>query len=241
MSNTQQSAVALRVTIVAAVTGVTGDSLDQINSSKFPDGAEFFVLSNRSLYRLNKADTTPPVGALVVKPDGGTGNFILVPGGGGLVSGLTEQIAGTAAFTASGSFAVVQNTWIQIQAGANFYVATQVSDAFTVNTTTGYLSYVGPTGARFRVTASVSLASATAADLMNFAVTQNLALVGTTTDLVTRAACNADPTTPGLASQLTFTGIFTLTNADALAAVVRNVTGAHNLTATQFVMTVSSA
>src|ERR1700675_2130545 len=69
MSATQQSSVALRLTIVGEIgfpsASNPSDTLAGLNVSEWPDGAQAFVLSTRSLYRLNKFSTQVPVSSSV--------------------------------------------------------------------------------------------------------------------------------------------------------------------------------
>jgi len=227
--NTQKSAVALRLIIVAAITGVDGDSLDQLNSFELPDGMLVSVISNQALYRFDLTSIATPssvVGA-VVAPGAGPGNFILIPGGNGAAAILSEQISGTALLAAAASFPVTQNQWIAIPGGTGFYVATENGGVFTPNPTTGILTYNGP-DASYRLSATATVESATGADEVDVAIDTLSVLIGTTTFVSSAGVTNAPATAPG--ASVSTSVIRTLHNNNVVQVVVRNVSGAHNLT-----------
>lgn len=237
MSATQLSSVALRVNIIAALTAVDGDSLDQINSSQYPDGAEFFVLSTKALYRLDKT-STQTASATVIASNGGPGRFMLQPGG-ARSNTLAGGMGGTAALAAAGGFTVVASTWIALTAGSSFYVALFPSSAFSVAVNTGILTYTGPASASYKVSLSASIASATASDTVELAATVNGALIGTTSFVSSAAAADVSPTTAGEMSCLAYNGFMTLAAGDTLQPVVRNTTAGNNLTVKHVSMTLA--
>lgn len=228
MSASQLSSVALRVNIIAALTAVDGDSLDQINTGKYPDGAEFYVLSTKSLYRLDKT-STQAASASVFVPNAGPGRFMLQPGS-ARSNTLAGGVNGTASLAAAGGFTVVQNTWVALTAGSAFYANLFPSAGFSVVSTTGIMTYLGPTGQSYKVSLSASIASATASDTVELASTTNGALIGATTFVGAAAVADVSPTTAGEMSCLSFNGVVTLAANDTIQAVVRNTTGANNLT-----------
>jgi hypothetical protein len=223
--NTQKSAVALRFTIVAAVTGVDGDSLDQLNSTELPDGALVQVVGG-GLYRLDKLSTATASSAIgvVVAPGAGPGNFIFVTGGDAALSSI--EMAGTTTLAASASFPVVINQWTVIPSATGSYTA-PADTIFSRDTAAGTLTYNGPGGV-YRLSCSITVVSATPADEVDLAIDQG-ALVGTTT-FVSNAGVTSAPAAPG--AQLSTTILATLVTGTVIRPVVRNVTGAHNLTVT---------
>lgn len=235
MSATQLSSVALRVNIIAALTAVDGDSLDQINSSQYPDGAEFFVLSTKALYRLDKT-STQTASATVIASNGGPGRFVLVSARSNTLAG---GMGGTASLAAAGGFTVVASTWIALTAGSSFYVALFPSSAFSVAVNTGILTYTGPASASYKVSLSASIASATASDTVELAATVNGALIGTTSFVSSAAAADVSPTTAGEMSCLAYNGFMTLAAGDTLQPVVRNTTAGNNLTVKHVSMTLA--
>lgn len=230
--DTQRADPALRSIIVGFVgspvdDGDPADCLVGINTNIYPDGALCFVLSNAGTYRLSKttlADTTP-LGS-IVKPTQGPGAWLIGPGYG---DRRTLDVTGTSALIGQ-TVTTVQNTWAATASGSAFYATGLVSDVFTTDPATGIAQYLGPDGCRFLVSATVSIASATAADLVELGVTQNGALIGLTIFHGPAAAANVPPTTGGLAVSLRSEEVVTLQNGDTLQAVVRDLTGAHVLT-----------
>lgn len=221
--NTQRSSVALRSIIVAAVTGVPGDSLDEINSAQLPDGAEVFVVSQGSVFRLDKTSTVTP-NAAVIEPAGGPGRFIYQSGTSG---GDSFQFTGTANLT--GTSAATDDTWLALPSGANFYAQLAQSGFWTVSTTTGIATYAGPT-ARVKVTGVLTISSAVAAQAVEAAITVNQTLVGTTTADYVAASANVPPTTPGLAVQLMAQRFYSLSEGDTVSLAFRTTSGSNNLT-----------
>jgi hypothetical protein len=226
--NTQKSAVALRLIIVAAITGVDGDSLDQLNSFELPDGMLVSVISQGALYRFELSSTATPSSTVgnVVAPAAGPGRFVLIPGGGGASAILSEQISGTALLAAAAAFAVVQNTWIAIPGGTGFYTA-PTGGVFTPNSSTGTLTYAGP-DASYRISATATIESGTAADEVDLAIDTLGTLAATTTFVPSAGVTNALATAPG--ASVSTSVIRTLHDGNVIQALVRNVTGAHNLT-----------
>jgi hypothetical protein len=222
---TQQSAVALRLTIVAAVTGVPGDSLDQLSSFELPDGALISVVGG-ALYRLDKSSTATPSSTIgvVVAPGAGPGNFLLLSGGDATTSSI--QMSGTALLAASSPFAVVQNTWIGLPSGGAFYTA-PTGTIFTRDASAGTLTYNGP-GGTYRLSLTATVESATAADEVDLAIDTTSSLVGTTAFVPWAGVTNAPATAPGISVSASV--IVTIATGAVIRPVVRNVTGAHNLT-----------
>lgn len=234
--NTQRAAVALRYTIVSAVTGIPGDSLDQLNTAKMPDGALVFAVNRAALYYLDKSSTATAnssVGA-VVAPLGGPGRFIYL-------NGATNPFA--AQFTSTGSLtgttAETANTWIALPAGTNFYQSGPDGD-FTLNTTTGIATYNGPTQ-RFRVTSSISIASAVVAQQVEVALSVGGGFIGTSTTIPSAGSASVPPTTVNLPIQITSNVILSLANADTLQVIVRDDTASNNITVSRMNTVVTPA
>lgn len=225
--NTQQSAVALRFLIVAAVTGVDGDSLDQLITNQLPDGMLVSVLSNEGLYRLVKTSTDAAAGEGVVVPAAGPGRFLLLELGVG-ASPFTAQVSGTTNLT--GATAETDDTWIVMPVGTNFYTAAPLGAAWSVSLSSGIATYEGPAGKVFRVSADASLASAVAAQSVELAIDRNGQLTGTTSFVKYAGVANVSPTTVNLASQLHSEALFTLNPGDVLAAIMRDTSASNNIT-----------
>lgn len=233
--NTQRAAVALRHTIVASVTGIPGDSLDQLNTSKMPNGALVFVVSTGGLFYLDKTSTLTATGSgAVVAPGAGPGRFIYMSG---LSNPFGAQFTSTGGLT--GVTAETQNTWIALPSGTNFYQSGPDGD-FTLNTTTGVATYNGPSR-RFHVTASVSIASAVVSQQMEVAISAGGAFIGTTTTLPSAGSASVPPTTVGLAIQITSDLILSIGPGSTLQTIVRDDTASNNITISRMNMVVTAA
>lgn len=220
----QNSAVALRTLIVSALTGVDGDSLDQVNTSKLPNGATVYVNATKKLYRLAKSSelTIPSGSSSIVQPDGGPGQFILANG---------AQAAGQAIQTAAltGATAGTDDTWAATPAGANFYA--QVGDGlFTVAPDTGVFIYRGPDGSRVLAEVLLSVASAVASQSFEVCFTINGFLIGTTTAQPFAGVANVSPTTAGLVSQISCKQTLSLNEGDTFQPVIRDTSASNNFT-----------
>jgi hypothetical protein len=158
--NEDKAAVALRLSIRAVIGATPGDgqSLRNIITDKFPDGALCFVLENRSLYELNKESSATPDNLTIVQPLGGPGRWLLLGQSTGASS--IAEIVGTTpnGVTTSGTalFVAIDDTnfdWQPTGAPAGF--------ALTVNG--GVITYSGTQTVRARVTftGSVEVSSET--------------------------------------------------------------------------------
>lgn len=234
---TQQSAIALRLIIVGelGVPSVSNpsDSLVAVNTSELPDGAQAFVLSTRSTYRLNKFSTQTAVGtAFVPAGNVGGGVWFFESGGDAVASNpFIYQATGTASLT--GAQTPVLNTWIALPSGSGFYTSGIGNGVFSLNTSSGLITYDGPAGARYKASAIATLECGTAAQGMELAITQNGVLIGTTTYDGTAGGASADPTTAGLGECISTSKLITIASTgDTLQAVMRNITGTGTLNAT---------
>lgn len=234
--NTQRSAVALRLIIVAAVTGVEGDSLDQLNTNELPDGMLVSVLSNEGLYRFVRTSTDIAAGAGVVVPAAGPGRFLLLELGIG-ASPFTVQVSGTTNLT--GTTAETDDTWIGTPVGTNFYTAAPLGDAWSVGLSSGIATYEGPAGKTFRVSVDATLASAVAAQSVELAIDRNTQLTGTTSFVKYAGVANVSPTTVNLGSHLHSEAIFTLNPGDVIAAIMRDTTASNNITVSHLNMVIT--
>lgn len=223
MSNTQRAAVALRHTIVGALSSPHGDSLVGLSTVDLPNGAEAFVIATKATYRLDKlaAQSEAAPSPVNVVPTVGLGVWVLTPGD--AAASAWAAFDGTANFTGAATQAVVQNTWhaLPVPGDASvFYESTGPDDYFTISPTTGIITYVGPDNKTFSVTANFSMYCATATQIGEVAVDESLLGTTTTTQVSSRAGMGvaAAPTT------LSLTAVLTFLNGDTLQHVFRNIT-----------------
>jgi hypothetical protein len=224
--NTQRSAVALRFIIVSAVSGVDGDSLDQLNSAQIPDGAYVSIASTGVLYRYSLSSTasTTNNGGAVVAPPNGVGRYIIQLSSSG--DPRNVQVTGTAALT--GATSVTDDTWIATPSGANFYAAAN-EGAWTGNTTTGLATWSGPV-TQILARGIASLASSVAAQSLELAFSLNGAGIGTTGAFNDSAVASVPPTTAGLAISLVTQRIVTVGPGSTLQLMMRDTSASNTIT-----------
>ncbi len=240
--DTQRSSVALRILIVGEAGYPSAptdphDSLAGLNTAELPDGAVAYVVASAATYRLHKTSAQAGLGNDAFIPSAnGVGTWFFESGDG---NPFVFQETGTASLT--GSTAMTVNQWAALPSGSTFYALLFVGSVFALNTTTGVITYSGPSK-RFRVSAVGTLSCATAAQAMEFALTQNDGLVGQTTFDGTAGAASADPTTANLGVTLATARVFTLANGDTLRAVMRNTTGTPgNMNCTHLNLSIAAA
>lgn len=240
--DTQRSSVALRILIVGeagypSAPTDPGDSLAGINTAELPDGAQAYVIASNATYRLHKTSTQPGLGNGAFIPSAnGVGVWFFESGAG---NPFVFQETGTASLT--GSTAMTVNQWAALPSGSGFYVTGFGGGVFTLNTTTGVVTYNGP-NQRVRISAVATLSCATVSQAMEFALTQNAFLVGTTGFDGTAGAASADPTTANLGVTLATSKFLTLANNDTFQAVMRNTTGTPgNMNCTHLNVSVAAA
>ena len=240
MSDTQRASVALRNLIVGSLGVVDStsptDSLDGVNTTELPSGALAYVLSNSGAYRLKKTDTTTVQTAdgSVIAPLAGPGRWLFSGTGTGL-DPRVAQAQGGVALQSSSSFASVQDTWIGLPSGSSFYGAGIPSSYWTLNTSTGVYTYTGPTGLQFIATASVTVGTATAGQVVEFAVmTGTNTVIGATTFQGAAGRTTTDTTTAALGAQVSTQKPQVMTNGDTFFGALRNRSASANLTVTQY-------
>lgn len=226
MSDTQRAAVALRTVIVGGVGSpfdavAAGDSLPKLNVAQLPDGAEAYVLSTKSTYRLNKFSTQAPV----------SDTFVRALGGGvwakqNALSDFTFTVRGTATMTAGAGIVPVQNTWSAIPSASSYYAVTpKDSNFWALDNATGIITYSGPDGKIFLVamTASMEDSNSGTPQQLEWDITSNGALVGTTG--ATQSAVTAEVSgTAGLSAEYVHNFVLNATPSATYQHVFRCVT-----------------
>ena len=140
MTTEDKAAVALRLSIRAVIGATPGDgqSLRNIITNIYPDGALCFVLENRALYELNKESTATPDNLTVVLPIAGPGRWLLFANG-AAASSLME-IVGTGEnnvpTSATPNFAAVDSALFDFE-------PTGIPAGFTLTALGGVLTYSG--------------------------------------------------------------------------------------------------
>ena len=156
--NEDKAAVALRLIIRAVIGATSADpqSLRNVNTTIFPDGAECFVTATRALYQLDKGSSAAADNVSIIAPGSGPGRWFILaqaPGATSLV-----EIVGTAVNTADTTGASGNFFGIATSAFA-FQPASPVPAGWALTAAGGILTYNGaaPVRARATFTGSVSV------------------------------------------------------------------------------------
>jgi uncharacterized membrane protein len=227
MSDTQRSSVALRTLIVGGV-GAPFDaedpdnSLAGLNTAILPDGAEAYVISTKSTYRLDKESSEVTVGDTFVQAEAGGGTWVKQDGG----ADFAASVQGTATLTASAGVIPLLNTWRVTPSAASFYAALpETSPFWAVDTSTGVLTYSGPAGKKFlfMMTASMNDDNSGVPQQLEWDLTAGGALISTTTQ--TQSAVSGEVSgTVGFNTEYTHVAIVTTTDDQFYQYVFRCVT-----------------
>lgn len=157
--------------VMATLTG-TSNSLASLNGFLMGEGAEAFCLQNRKTYRYTNTVITPVLPLFVAAT--GTGTWVEQDPAADASVGCTSLIA----FSGS-SLTGASATYQALPTGASFYALTIGNAIWSMNTTTGILTYSGPAGTTYVVSASLVFSAPSASGDTAFALTQNGALIGT--------------------------------------------------------------
>ena len=216
MSN-KRSAGAFCSIVVGATTG-TFNSVAALDVVALGDGAECYCTANASVYRLNISSTQATVGSTFIKPNSGAGCWVLqtYP-----QSTYAQGVTAQPAF-AGGSFSPTVNTWHALPSGTNFFISSPVSSSFwSLNTTTGVLTYSGPTGLFFLVTGQIVLQGIDDSQITEMDISVNGALIGGTTASQSSTSTTQPPSSGGFPMQLVHTYIVQGTNAATYQHILR--------------------
>lgn len=126
-------------TTLASTPGVSG--LVQVATGVLPDGAQAFVLSNRTLYRLNKTLSVPAPGDSLGGLLGGLNGGVWVPVPGGSAIPATSAAVRTNADKAINLTGI--SSFFNLPSSAATFVAAALGSSFTLDTAAGQLVYHG--------------------------------------------------------------------------------------------------
>lgn len=175
---TEQRSVGKFCSIVCNTMSGTSKSLATIPSARLGDGAEAFCLENRRTYRLNTASAfSSSLSPLYITAQGG-GAWEMVE----YQSDASYQIIGTNTFDAGANIATVSNTWRAMPVGSAFYTPVTSSPVWSMDATTGVLTYGGPSGRKylFQSTVANSVGAAVLREFFQIVPTQNSSQIGLT-------------------------------------------------------------
>ncbi len=162
--------------VVATTTGAF-DSVTSLPVAALGNGAECYCVANQGTYRYDSTSTQTTVGDL----------FLVPLSGGGCWVKQNAEVSYRSAFALSPSqFGIPRtstNVW-QALPGVNpgTYQIVHLGTFFTLNTSTGVVTYSGPSGLEFMVMMTMSWFSpSTANEIFRADLSINGALIGTTT------------------------------------------------------------
>lgn len=182
-------------------------ALTTLNAPVLPDGCGAFVLSNRTFYRLNKASTDTPQG-------GAVGGLVAAMGGGNWVPVSGSQ--GSAEIVNFGDLQAALNGQSNFNSIVGTFVAQQQGAEWGINTSTGELTWRGPSAQKFLVNLSVSLYNTTTVIPTLIGLSVNGAAVS---DALKSKATSPVATGANAVYQLGLTGILTLDQDDTVIAL----------------------
>lgn len=136
--------------VVATTTG-TSDSVTSIDVAAVGNGAECYCVANDAVYRYNAASSQTTVGDTFITPTSGGGCWNKQNAEGDYALSLALAAASFGAvITSSG-------VWQAFPSAANAYAIGVPSNFFTLNTTTGVITYTGPTNERVLIVATLCI------------------------------------------------------------------------------------
>ena len=225
---TAQSSVAFRHLGSRAVLFGTDDSesLQNVDTTNLDDGALCYVTNFAAYYMLDKALSDAPVGDVIIAPASGPGRWVFLVSAGASEIWMSMKITGSQA-----SSNLTQSTWVNTPSGAPtlYTMDTPGPDLWTIDTSTGLVTYNGERGKWFEVTVSASIAPASSAISDFEVVPDNGGLVGTTNDdfYAQRESSSAVIDNP---FSFTATKMINLDTNMVIRPVFRNMTDTNNFT-----------
>jgi hypothetical protein len=220
----QQRSVGRFCSIV--VTNTTGaiDSVSALSTQVLGNGAEVYCLANNKIYRFQQSASSVTVLPNYIAPVVGGGCWEMVnPGSFGSLSDY-----GNANFQALGTFTPVSNIWRALPTGSNTYSSTggATGAMLTSSSNTGVLTYAGPTGRSYFISAQFTIRGTSPSDYIESLFTENGALIGTSTASVFASSAGWTNTAESVTTAVaTFTIIQALNSGSTYQMIWRPVTG----------------
>lgn len=177
MGGNKRSAGSFCSLVVSTVLG-TSDSVQSLLLATYGDGAECYCAANTSVYRMDGAVVgQPTVGTALVQPASGNGVWVKQ----GASADLAEGALGTSLLNGAPITGLVVNTWQALPTGTNFYTPNPASNFWSLNTTSGILTYTGPQGLTFLFNGTLGITnSGTVPQTLSIELVSNGALIGST-------------------------------------------------------------
>lgn len=226
MSN-KSSAGSFCSLVVATATG-TSNSITSLDVSARGNGAEAYCIANASVYRYNATSTQTTLGDTFLVPLSGGGCWFKQ----GAQSDYTQQVTGTDGVFNGATLSPTPNdsVWAAFPAAAGAYAVGFSQTLWSVNTTTGIMTYHGPSGLKFlaAMTVSVAINSATFAQFVigEVSLSANGSLIGGTTSdpsAVRGTFLGTDATSGLLPSEFTQNFIINPDPGDTIQYAIRHI------------------
>lgn len=215
MSN-PRSAGAFCSLIVATTTG-TSDSVTSLNVAALGNGAECFCLANQAVYRYNSASAQTTVGDVFITPTSGGGCWFKQ----GADSSYANSFELASAAFGSSVLPAITVWHAMPSPGAGAYQAGTVGSFWTINSTTGVMTYSGPSGLQFMIMMTCSASDdALVAQQLQFDITVGGSLIGTST-ATTSSVQNTMPATTVSAAEFVHNVILSPNNAATIQHAFR--------------------
>ena len=221
------AAAELRLLSPRALVLGTGDedSLQNVNTYELPNGALCWVVSNATLYRLDRASTSASAPDAVIVPAAGPGRWFALSGNAVLSEARMSMFQPAALAVVIATI----NVWVALPGAGSYAVQTAASAFWSINATTGVATYSGPPMV-YHFNAALNLAAGeSAAVTAEMALTVNGEDIATANvrDLAERVAVSTTTSFSGVA----IANEIVLVPTDTVQLIARNTTGAEDLIA----------
>jgi len=199
------------------------DSLQNVNTYELPNGALCWVVSNATLYRLDRASTSASAPDAVIVPAAGPGRWFALSGSAALTEARMSMFQPAEIAILTGE----ANVWQALTAAGSYAVQTAVAAFWSINATTGVATYSGPPQIYHFAAALNATVDATATVQIQVGLTVDGEDIGTTNvrDLAQRVQATTATSFKGIA----IANEIALVPTDTVQLIVRNVTSEDNL------------
>lgn len=213
--------------VVVLTTTGTSNSITSLPVAGLGNGAVAYCLANAALYRYVSTSAQATLGDTFLVPLSGGGCWVKQSAQGD----YTQQVTGTTGGFQGSSINIGSGTgiWRALPSVASAYTASFSQTMWSLNTTTGILTYHGPSGLKFLVSATLSFSTDSGGEPMACEMTlaANGELIGTGGDDPAAVSTTLNGNLSSTVSPGEFTQNFVVNSADAgdtYQHIVRRVT-----------------
>lgn len=139
--------------VVTNLTSSNGDAIGSLDGAKLGDGAEAYCTLQQGAYRLNRGGGNTSLSPVYVPASGG-GNWLLQDAG---AASSVSIVGGTA--MSSTAITCTVGTWHALPSVASGYSGILTSPLWTINQTTGELTFNGPVAKAYLFSAQFACSS----------------------------------------------------------------------------------